>query len=112
MIVTLLLMLGATELEECRRLAPKYEAQVEVTLWDSTRCDLVTATHAIEVDWAPKWAEAVGQALYYAELTGLKPGIVLLVRDIASEAKYVYRCQTVTAKHGIKLFIERSERSK
>jgi hypothetical protein len=25
---------------------------------DKTRCDIVTATHAIEVDFADKWAEA------------------------------------------------------
>jgi hypothetical protein len=31
---------------------------VEVVMKDGTRCDILTATHAIEVDFAKKWAEA------------------------------------------------------
>lgn len=94
------------ELAECRRLAPKYQAETEARQWDDTRVDLLTPTHAIEADWPRKWAEAIGQALYYAELTGKRPGIVLLISDPAAEARYVYRCQTVCAKHGITLYIE------
>lgn len=97
------------ELAEARRLAPKYEAEVEVRLWDDTRCDLLSAEFAIEVDWAPKWAEAVGQCLYYARLTGRKPNIILLVKNQAAESRFIYRCQTVCAEHDIKLFIERVE---
>lgn len=96
----------ADELGECRRLAPKYQAEMEARLWDGTRVDLLTETYAIEVDWSAKWAEAVGQSLYYAELTGKKPAVILLVKDAKAEAKFIYRLQTVAAKHGIRLFIE------
>ena len=51
----------------------------EVVLSDGTRVDCVTATHAVEVDFAPKWAEAIGQALHYALITGKRPGILLIV---------------------------------
>ena len=99
----------ADELSECRRLAPKYGAELEVRLWDGTRVDLLNDEYAIEVDWAGssgKWAEAIGQSLYYAELTNRKPGIILLVKDIERERRYIYRCQTVCSKHGIRLWIE------
>jgi len=96
----------AGEVEEVGRLAPKYSAETEVRQWDGTRVDMVTDEYAIEVDWPRKWAEAIGQSLYYAEVTGKKPGIILLVKDMDSERRYVYRCQTVCAKHSIKLFVE------
>jgi len=94
------------ENDESDRLAPKYAAKREVVLWDSSRVDLLNDEYAIEVDWAKKWAEAVGQSLYYAAVTGKKPGIILLVKDRRKEAAYIYRCQTVCVKHGIKLWVE------
>lgn len=36
--------------------AKKYGAESEVTMPDGTRCDLITETHAIEVDFADKRA--------------------------------------------------------
>ena len=33
----------------------KYDGQTEVSMPDGTRCDIVTETHAIEVDFADKW---------------------------------------------------------
>jgi hypothetical protein len=56
--------------------------KTEVTLTDiygkKTRADCVTRTHAIELDPAKKWAEAIGQALHYARVSGLRAGIVLI----------------------------------
>lgn len=97
------------ELEECRKLAPKYAAELEARQWDGTRVDLLTETHAIEVDWPKKWAEAIGQAAYYAELTGKRPGVLLLVSDFRAEARYIYRAQTVCARLRFDLFLERVE---
>ena len=39
---------------------------------DGTRCDILTDTHAIEVDFANKWAQAIGQSLNHAMQTGKK----------------------------------------
>jgi len=94
------------ETVEAERIAPKYNAEIEVRLWDSTRVDLLNDEYAIEVDRPSKWAEAIGQAGYYAELTNRKPGIILLVSDMKRESKYIYRCQTVCAKWGIRLWLE------
>lgn len=103
-----------TENEWAKQNVQRYYAVNGVRLWDGTQCDYVTDTHAIEIDWAKngKWAEAIGQALYYAEVLNKKPAIILLVRlnvepNIKALQKgYVYRCQTVCAKFGIKLYVE------
>ena len=39
------------------KFAREIGGQVEVVMKDGTRCDILTATHAIEVDFAKKWAE-------------------------------------------------------
>lgn len=96
----------AGEREEVQRLAHKYNAQVEVRLWDRTRVDMINDKYAIEVDWAHKWAEGIGQSLYYAEVTGKKPALILLCSDLKKSGFFIYRAQTVCAKHGIKLYVE------
>jgi hypothetical protein len=59
----------------------------EYVLSDRTRVDCVTDTHAIEYDFAKKWAESIGQSLGYAFETNKKAGIVLMVED-SSDYKY------------------------
>lgn len=94
-----------TEVWWCERLAQKYGAEVEVRLPDESRVDLLTPEYAIEVDWANKWAEGIGQALYYGLVTERKPAVLLLTRD-RDDKLYVVRCQVVCAKYGIKLLVE------
>ena len=36
---------------------------------DFTRVDCLTDTHAVEFDFANKWAEGIGQALHYQKMT-------------------------------------------
>jgi hypothetical protein len=68
--------------------------RLEVVLPDKTRCDCVTSTHAIEFDFGKKWAEAIGQALYYGLQTGKRPGIVLILETIKAR-KYWIRLNSV-----------------
>ena len=68
--------------------------KMEVVLPDRTRCDCITSTHAIEFDFGSKWAEAIGQALYYSIQTGKKPGIVLILEK-KSDSKYWERLNSV-----------------
>lgn len=42
----------------------------------------------IEVDFAKKWAEAIGKSLYYVQITG-KPAIGFIVGD--GDERYVKR---------------------
>ena len=52
---------------------------------DDTRCDCVTKDNAIEFDFGHKWAEAIGQAMHYGGLTGLRPGVVLILETPADK---------------------------
>ena len=71
---------------------------------DGTRCDILTATHAIEVDFAKKWAEAIGQSLNYAMHTGKRPGVALIVLA-PSDNKYVERVRKISAEYSLGLTI-------
>ena len=55
------------------------EGNIEYALDDGSRVDCLTDQYAIEFDFAKKWAEAIGQSLYYAEKTGKQPGIILII---------------------------------
>lgn len=76
----------------------------EYRLKDATRIDCLTPTHAIEFDFAPKWAEAVGQSLYYAMMTNKKPGIVLILENPQKDCKYYERIKKLCEKYNIDLW--------
>lgn len=76
--------------------------QKEVILWDRTRIDCLTKDYAIEFDFAKKWAESIGQSLYYAKMTGKKPAVVLILTK-ADDIKYVKRVERVDSN--IKIFL-------
>ena len=61
-------------------------------LWDMTRVDCLAKDYAIEFDFAKKWAESIGQSLYYAKMTGKKPAVVLILTDVF-DMKYVKRVE-------------------
>lgn len=67
-----------------------YGGEAEVTLSDRTRVDCLTDNYAVEVDFASKWAEAIGQSLYYSARTGKKPGILLIIEK-NPEKRYLRR---------------------
>ena len=77
---------------------------MEVILPDKARVDCVTATHAIEFDFAPKWAESIGQALYYAKILKKVPGIVLIIENKNKDQKYINRVKSVAECYGITLW--------
>ena len=60
--------------------------EAKVRLKDGTRVDLLTDTHAIEVEHADNWRDAIGQSLHYARLTDKKAGIILI--SIPGDANY------------------------
>ena len=53
--------------------AKKNGGKTEVALAGGTRCDVMTETHAVEVEFAEKWAEGFGQALWYSCLLYTSP---------------------------------------
>ena len=68
--------------------------QKEVELKDLTRVDCLTDTHAIEIEWAYNWKEAIGQSLHYALMTGKAPGIALIYKK-PSDKRYGDQLETV-----------------
>lgn len=112
----LLLLVAAaqaeTEIEACYRIAPKYgiiQEHIDFTLPDESRVDLLGDEYAWEVDWAPKWAEGVGQATLYGLWTSKKPGLILLVKDRRKEKQYILRAKLVCEHLKIRLEIEQSD---
>jgi len=51
---------------------------IEYRLPDKTRVDCLVGGYAIEYDFANKWAEGIGQALYYSIETDRNAGLVLI----------------------------------
>ncbi len=74
----------------------------EAVLWDMTRVDCLTKDYAIEFDFAKKWAESVGQSLYYAKMTNKNPAVVLILTKW-SDIVYVKRVERLN--NGIKIFL-------
>ena len=60
---------------------PKMKGVIEFSLDDGSRVDCETETHSIEFDFGKKWAEAIGQALYYSSKTGKQAGIFLIIAE-------------------------------
>ncbi len=81
----------------------KQNGRIEVVLDDRTRVDCLTATHAVEVDWADKWAEGIGQALYYGLKTHKRPAVALIVGT--KDQRHLKRLNIVAKKHNIKVYI-------
>lgn len=76
------------------------EGETEFWLPDGTRVDCLLAGtidepgYAIEFDFADKWAESIGQSLFYARMTDKQPGIVLILEDPTADMRYVTRLKT------------------
>ena len=77
---------------------------MEYRLSDKTRVDCLTNRYAIEIDFAKKWAEGVGQSLFYAEMTGKEPAVGLII-DMNSEEQYLQRLNLIADKYDIRVFI-------
>ncbi len=90
------------------QLCNELDGIMEQSLLDRTRVDCLTDEYAIEVDFAKKWAEGVGQSLYYAEMTEKKPAVGLIARDNDKDKRRMKRLKVLAGKYGITIFkIER-----
>lgn len=77
--------------------------QTEVKLSDGSRADCVTTHYAIEIDFAQKWAEGVGQALHYARLTEKQPALLLIIEK-ESDWRFFKRALPTAQKHNIRMW--------
>lgn len=74
--------------------AREIDGKMEVRAGDGTMCDILTESHAIEVDFANKWGEAIGQCLNYGFQFNRKAGIVLILED-DSDYKFLIRVTSI-----------------
>ena len=78
--------------------------ELEHRLPDGTRIDCLTPIYAFEVDFGHKAFESIGQALYYAMISGKRPGIVL-IRETRRDDRYIERIKPLAKKYGIYVFV-------
>lgn len=69
----------------------------EYVLEDRTRVDCLTDEYAIEFDYAKKWAESIGQSLYYSKKTGKKPAVAIITNG-ENDLKYIQRIKETDEK--------------
>lgn len=74
----------------------------ELVLEDRTRVDCVVDNYVIEVDFAKKWYEGVGQSLHYATVTGKNPAVALIIGT--NEERFYERAMRLKVCPQIKFF--------
>jgi len=82
--ITAMLLTAASAMTESdyrSALCGSADYRQEVSMPNGTKADCVSETHAIEIDFAQKWAEAIGQSLNYAAETGKPPGVILICKS-------------------------------
>ncbi len=67
---------------------------------DFTRVDCLTSTHAVEFDFANKWAESIGQALHYQLMTSKRAKVVLILENPKKQMVYFKRVEALAKVHG------------
>jgi hypothetical protein len=85
------------------KLCNRLDGVMEYRLPDRTRVDCLSDDYAIEVDFAKKWAESIGQSLYYADMTGKKPAVGLIVGS--KDKRFEKRLNRIAKKYNIKVFL-------
>ena len=71
--------------------------------FDKTRVDCLTSNHAVELDFAPKWAQSVGQALHYQHATGKKAKVVLIIENPQKDLIYLTRVQSLAKTYNFEV---------
>lgn len=84
--------------------AEAIRGKTEVVLSDGARVDIVTDTFAIEVDFAYKWAESIGQSMYYSEMLNKKTGVLLIMRNDKDD-RYLNRLMKIAIKYSITVWV-------
>jgi len=90
--------LAATEEEHtipwCESLGGEYK-RADVKLSDGTFPDCVIDEYIIEVDWAHKWYEGIGQALHYSHTDGNRKPMLALIVVNEKDNKFVERAKAI-----------------
>ncbi|RYD24373.1 MAG: hypothetical protein EOP88_00580 [Verrucomicrobiaceae bacterium] len=88
------------------RVAASLEGKMEVPVANG-RVDVLTASHAIEVEFASKWKQSIGQALWYSLQTGKTAGVVLIIEKQERDAPHAIRLESVIAAQKLPITVWR-----
>lgn len=92
-----------TEREYQELWCAKHKGVTEYRLSDKTRVDCLTDTLAVEIDFAPKWHECIGQALYYGRMTKRQAACVLIMENPEKDFKHLKRLRYAAYKKGVNI---------
>lgn len=107
-ILTLILFAAPVSAKHCQ--PEKYYQQqwcdkrggvMEHRLNDKTRVDCLLPNMAVEVDFAQKWAECLGQAIYYGKQTNRQAACVLIMERGEKDLKYLKRLRRAAYRKGV-----------
>jgi len=84
-------------------LAQRWTAIAEARTPDNSRVDVLTESYAWEVEWAEKWQQSIGQALYYQAATGRRGGVILLMGRKGDNKTEYLRCLVACREAGLRL---------
>ena len=76
---------------------------MEYELPDKCRVDCLLPDMAVEFDFANKWAECIGQSLYYGKMTNRQPACVLIMERGEKDVKYLRRLRRAAYRKGVGL---------
>lgn len=106
-----LILILTTSFASAKRLYPESEYQqywcnkrggvMEYKLNDKTRVDCLLPDLAVEFDFANKWAECIGQALYYSKMTNRQAACVLIMENPEKDTKYLNRLRRAVYRKGL-----------
>lgn len=80
-----------------------HNGTMEYRLGDKARVDCLTPTLAVEFDFANKWAECIGQAIYYGQQTKRQAACVLIMENGEKDLKYLRRLRNAAYRKGVNL---------
>ena len=93
-----------TENEWSDLIAEKLKGDREFAV-KSGRVDILTDEHAIEVEWASKWKQSIGQSLWYSFQTNRKAKVILLLKK-ESDENYARMLRSVILHNELKIEVE------
>lgn len=76
---------------------------MEYKLNDKTRVDCLLPDMAVEFDFANKWAECIGQAIYYGRMTNRQAVCVLIMENGEKDLKYLKRLRHAAYRKGVNI---------
>lgn len=76
-----------------------FHGQTEVSM-EGGRADIINGEYAVEVEFARKWKEAIGQSLWYGLQMRRKPGIVIVMQTL-QDRKYGIMLQSAIDYAGL-----------